>query len=158
MDVSFSKGFDNARLNFIFSSRKTDTYTEWFRWEVSQKYFLWRAFLIEITKVKDSQDDVNLLAPVSIKYTYICLFFLYSLLQTTSTHWCAPRKVDKHTWRGVGGVEIEDLEGSCTLKADHLIPMPHKWWYTSDDLMAWSCFSVFTLCECKPVCDLWAIR
>ena len=62
-------GFNEARLNFLSHSRKTHTYTEWFRWEISGEYFLWRPFLIEVTEVKDSQDDVNLPAPVSIKYT-----------------------------------------------------------------------------------------
>ena len=58
--------------------------------------------------------------------------------------------------KGGGGVETQELEGSCTLKADH----PHASQvmaalrFTSDDLMAWSCSPPHP-CECKPVRDFW---
>ena len=60
----------------------------------------------------------------------------------------------------MGDLEIQELEGSCTLKADHshasqvMVALR----FTFDDLMAWSCFSVPSPPpppprECKPVCD-----
>ena len=66
--------------------------------------------MIEVTEVKDSQDDVNLLGPVRIKYTWMCLFF--SLF---------PFANQKHTdvslikWTNSdeegAEVEIQELEG-----------------------------------------------
>ena len=56
--------------------------------------------------------------------------------------------------KGGGGVEIQELEGSCALKADnpHASQVMVALRFTSDDLMVWSCFSV-PPCKCKSVCD-----